>query len=117
MLWLSTSPANRVLSCRQGESCFGRLGIPLRFWLFGTSSNFRAINFGEFRVRARTVYSWGGNMKYVRRSNGQTSVDPIAVYKRQREYIDMGEQAPPIRSHGPNCLLCSPETWTSEHEE
>jgi hypothetical protein len=56
-------------------------------------------------------------MKYVRRSIGQASVDPIAVYKRQCEYIDTGEQTPPIRSCGPNCLLCSPETWTSEHEE
>jgi hypothetical protein len=44
-------------------------------------------------------------MKYVRRSIGQASADPIALCERHCEYIDAGAPAPPIRSRGPNCLL------------
>jgi hypothetical protein len=53
-------------------------------------------------------------MKYVRRSIGQASADPIAACERQSENIDAGKQAPPIRSRGPNGRLCGPETWTWE---
>ena len=79
-----------LLANRHGESRFGRLGIPLRFWLFGTRSNFRPVNPGDFRGPARTVYIWGENMKYVRPSIGQASAYPIAVRQRQCEYIDAG---------------------------
>jgi hypothetical protein len=56
-------------------------------------------------------------MKYVRRSMGQASADPIGACERQCENIDVGEQAPPIRGRGPNGGLCGPGTWTWEHEE
>jgi hypothetical protein len=54
---------------------------------------------------------------YTRRSVGQASADSIAVRERQCDYIDVGAQAPPIRSRGPNCLLCSLDIWTWEDEE
>jgi hypothetical protein len=56
-------------------------------------------------------------MKYVRRSIGQASADPIGACEPQCENIDAGERAPPIRSRGPNGGLCGPETWTWKHEE
>jgi hypothetical protein len=49
-------------------------------------------------------------MKYVRRSIGKASADPIGACERQCENIDAGEQA--LRSRGPNGGLCGPETWT-----
>jgi hypothetical protein len=39
-------------------------------------------------------------MKYVRRSIGQASADPIGACEGQCENIDAGEQA--LRSRGPN---------------
>ncbi len=73
-----------LLSSRQGESRFVRLGIPSEVWLFGSRSNFRAMNPGDFRIPARMVYSWGGNM-YTRRFVGQASAGSIAVRERQCE--------------------------------
>jgi hypothetical protein len=56
-------------------------------------------------------------MKYVRRSIGQASADPIGACERQCENFDVGEQAPSIRSRGRNGGLCGPKTGTWEHEE
>ena len=54
-------------------------------------------------------------MKYVRRSIGQATADPIGACEGQCENIDAGEQT--LRSRGPNGGLCGPETWTWDHEE
>ncbi len=124
MPWLSTSPANRVLPLMPASFLVGKVNHASAVWEPPSDSGYSGpaltsvpLTLGTFGFRRERCIVGRGNMKYVRRSDGQASVDPNAVYKRQCEYIDTGEQGPPIRSRGPNCLLCSPETWTSEHEE
>ncbi|MGH6822477.1 MAG: hypothetical protein ACRECP_11670 [Methylocella sp.] len=56
-------------------------------------------------------------MKYVPRSIGQGSADPIGACERQFENIDAGKQAPPIRIRSPNGGLGGKQTWTWEREE
>ena len=81
------------------------------------AANFRAINLRTFGFRRERCIVWGGNMKYVRRSIGQASADPIGACERHCEKIDAGELAPPkLRALGPRNLdlgMKKDETETS----
>jgi hypothetical protein len=81
------------------------------------AAKFRAINPGDFRLQARTVYSLGRKYEISAPVHWPSNADPMGACERQCANIDAGEQAPPIRSRSANGGLCGPETWTWEHEE
>jgi hypothetical protein len=73
------------------------------------AADFCAINRGDFRVPARTVYRLGRKREILASALGQARPIPIGASERQCENIDAGEQTPPIRNRGPRCGLCGPE--------
>jgi hypothetical protein len=77
---------------------------------WNNAANLRAINVWDSRRRERCMVC-ERNMKYVRRpSKRQSHWRPRTAMRD----IEAGEPAPPIRSRGPSCRLCGPETWTWE---